>query len=200
MLHVLIDAGHGVQTQGKCSPDGVIKEYQYTRNLATAIYTELLQYDNIHPILITPELQDIPLTTRVQRINSYCKQYGAKNCIMISIHLNAAGNGEWKRASGWEAYTTPGNNNSDRLCTYLYFYASSILKGQKIRTDYTDKDPDKEANFYIIRGSNCPAVLTESFFMDSKHDYNYLLSDKGFDSIVEVHVKAILKWAEVSCL
>lgn len=195
-LYVLIDNGHGIDTWGKRSPDEAIREYLYTRNLATAIYTELLKYEYIQPILITPELQDIPLSTRVKRINSYCSKYGAKNCIMISLHLNAAGNGQWTTATGWECYTTPKDNNSDRLATYLYFYASSILKGQKIRADYTDGDPDKEANFYIIKGANCPAVLTESFFMDSKKDYEYLLSEEGFNNIVDVHVKAILKWAE----
>ena len=42
-LYVLLDNGHGSNTLGKQSPDGIIKEYLYTRNLATAIYTELLQ-------------------------------------------------------------------------------------------------------------------------------------------------------------
>lgn len=196
-LYILIDNGHGVDTKGKRSPDESILEYKYTRDIATAIYTKLLDYPNIHPILITPEQQDIPLKTRVERINSYCKLYGAKNCIMISLHLNAAGNGtKWMAGRGWECYTTPSNNNSDRLATYLYFYASSIFTNQKIRVDYSDNDPDKEANFYIIKGANCPAVLTENFFMDNKTDAKYLLSEQGFNNIVDVHVQAILKWQQ----
>lgn len=196
-LYILIDNGHGVDTKGKRSPDESILEYKYTRDIATAIYTKLLDYPNIHPILITPEQQDISLKTRVERINSYCKLYGAKNCIMISLHLNAAGNGtKWMSGRGWECYTTPNNNNSDRLATYLYFYASSIFTNQKIRVDYSDNDPDKEANFYIIKGANCPAVLTENFFMDNKTDAKYLLSEQGFNNIVDVHVQAILKWQQ----
>ena len=193
-LYVLLDNGHGITTPGKRSPDESILEYKYTRDLATSIYTTLLECENIHPILITPELQDIPLSERVNRINNYCKLYGAKNCILISLHLNAAGNGTWKTATGWECYTTPKNNNSDRLATYLYFYASSIFENQKIRVDYSDGDPDKESNLYIIKGANCPAVLTESFFMDSKRDVKYLLSEQGFNNIVKVHVEAIKKW------
>ena len=199
-LYVLIDNGHGVDTWGKRSPDEVIREYLYTRNLATAIYTELLKYEYIQPILIVPELQDISLKERVNRINNYCKIHGAGNCILISLHLNAAGNGQWTTATGWEAYSTRKDNNSDRLATIAYFYASSIFEGQKIRADWSDGDIDKEADFFIIKGANCPAILTESFFMDSKHDYKYLLSDIGFNNIVDVHVKTALKWAEVKGL
>ena len=194
-LYVLLDNGHGVETKGKRAPDESILEYKYTRDLATSIYTTLLECENIHPILVVPELQDIALSERVNRINNYCKLYGAKNCILISLHLNAAGNGtKWMSGRGWEAYTSPADNRSDRLATMLYFYASNIFKNQKIRVDYTDGDPDKESNLYIIKGANCPAVLTESFFMDNKSDVKYLLSEEGFNNIVTVHVEAIKKW------
>lgn len=194
-LYALIDNGHGVETPGKRSIDESILEYKYARDLATSIYTTLLECENIHPILVVPELQDIPLSERVNRINNYCKLYGAKNCILISLHLNAAGNGtKWMSGQGWEAYTTRKDNNSDRLCTYIYFYASNIFKNRKIRADYTDGDPDKEADWYIIKGANCPAVLTENFFMDNKSDVKYLLSEEGFNNIVKVHVEAIKKW------
>lgn len=207
MKYVLLDNGHGVDTKGKRSPDGLILEYKYTRELAAAIYSRLMCYNEdikyerlsitnyIKPILITPERKDIPLATRVQRINNYCNKYGAKNCIMISLHLNAAGNGQWMNGSGWECYTTPGQNNSDKLADLLYKHANKILYHDvKLRTDYTDGDIDKESNFYIIRKSNCPAVLTENLFMDSHKDADYLLSATGFNNIVDLHVNAIKEW------
>lgn len=200
MLYVLIDNGHGSNTPGKCSPDKTIREYLYTRELAAGIYERLQTEPNIKPILITPELQDIPLSTRALRANKYCNRYGANKCILISLHLNASGNGDWMNARGWSCYTTPGQNNSDKLADILYDNAKLVFKDHKIRTDYTDGDPDVEAKFYIIKNSNCPAVLTESFFMDNKQDNEYLLSATGFNNIVDVHVKAILKWAEVRCL
>ena len=98
MLYVLLDNGHGINTAGKRSPDGTILEYQYTRRLTAAIYNKLNNIQGIQPILITPELQDIPLKTRVQRINKYVRQCGeGSHCIMISVHLNAAGRGEQLR-------------------------------------------------------------------------------------------------------
>lgn len=199
MLYCLIDNGHGATTSGKASPDRSILEYLYAREIAAALYSRLIDVPDIKPVLIVPELQDISLQTRVRRINKYCDRYGAKNCIMISIHLNAAGSGaynEWTNATGWECWTTRGQNNSDFLAECMYDAAEQTLTGQKIRTDYTDGDRDKEAGFAIIKGANCPAVLTENFFMDNKTDAKYLLSEQGFNNIVDVHVQAILKWQQ----
>jgi N-acetylmuramoyl-L-alanine amidase len=99
--------------------------------------------------------------------------------IVISIHVNAAGNGGWFNATGWSAYTTKGKTTSDKLAECLYDAAVEVLKDKKIRVDNSDGDRDYESDFYIIKHSNCPAVLTENFFMDSKKDIDYLLSDQG---------------------
>ena len=195
MLYVLIDNGHGNNTAGKCSPDKSIREYLYTREIAAAVYSRLLDYDYIKPILITPELQDIPLSVRVNRINKYCNQYGAANCLVISIHLNAAGNGQWMAARGWECYTTRGVTRSDQFATLMYKIAAQVFGHGSCRKDYIDGDPDKEADFYIIKHANCPAVLSENFFMDNKFDADYLLSTEGFNNIVAVHVESARQWA-----
>ena len=55
MYYALLDNGHGIDTKGKRSPDGLILEYSYTRELAAAIYERLSISDTIKPILITPE-------------------------------------------------------------------------------------------------------------------------------------------------
>lgn len=191
MKVVLIDNGHGYDTSGKCSPDKSVKEYQYNRDIAIAVYDRLLNDPDIHPVLITPEINDISLAERVRRINKYVAKYGSSNCIMVSIHLNAAGNGQWMNARGWECYTTRKQNNSDKFADCLYEAAEQVLKGHKIRTDYSDKDKDKEADYYIIKNANCPSVLTENLFMDNKEDAAYLLSPEGFNNIVALHIKGI---------
>ena len=58
----------------------------------------------------------------------------------------------------------------------------------------TDKDPDIESNFYVLKNTNCPAVLTENFFQDNKDDVDYLTSDLGFHQIVRTHVEGILNF------
>ena len=40
-MKILIDNGHGSNTPGKCSPDGRLREYSYTREIAGRVVFEL---------------------------------------------------------------------------------------------------------------------------------------------------------------
>ena len=168
-MKILIDNGHGILTKGKRSPDGKLLEYAYTRDLARQI-VKILKSRGYNSELLVPEDDDIPLSERVRRTNAHCQVLGKSNVILISLHLNAAGDGtKWMNATGWSCYTCKGQTESDRLATCLYEAAEQILKNQVIRTDYArDGDPDWEENFYILRHTLCPAVLVEQFFMDNK--------------------------------
>lgn len=190
---ILIDNGHGYDTPGKCSPDKKLREYAYAREIAKRIVTELKQQNYNAELLVTEE-NDISLKERVTRTNNICKKHGASNVIFISIHCNASGNGDWMKAQGWSAFTSKGNTKSDKIASILYEYAEKYFKNRKIRTDYSDKDSDWEENFYVLKNTNCPAVLTENFFMDNKDDVNYLLSKEGKDAIVKTHVDALIKY------
>lgn len=189
---ILLDNGHGEDTPGKSSPDGSFKEYKYCREVVNSIYNELIK-QGYNCIRITPENTDISLSERVKRVNEYCNKYGTKNCLLISIHCNAAGNGEdWMKGTGWEAYTTKGTTKSDILSQLLYEEIKS--NNIKIRTDTTDGDLDKEKDFYIIRYSYCPAVLTENLFMDNKKDLKYLIDNQQV--IINSHINAIKKYID----
>ncbi len=194
-MKILIDNGHGIQTKGKRSPDGTLLEYAYTRELARQIVT-ILKSRGYDSELLVPEDDDIPLSERVRRINAHCQALGKSNVFLISLHLNAAGDGtKWLNATGWSCYTCKGQTESDRLADSLYKAAEQILKNQVIRTDYArDGDPDWEENFYILRHSLCPAVLTENFFMDSLQDRSILLSKTGKDGVIDTHVQGILNY------
>ena len=91
-MKILIDNGHGIQTKGKRSPDGTRLEYAYTREIARQVVTELKNkgYD---AELLVPEEDDIPLSERVRRTNAHCQAFGKTHVILISIHVNAAGDG-----------------------------------------------------------------------------------------------------------
>lgn len=190
---ILIDNGHGYDTPGKCSPDKKLREYAYAREIAKRIVKELKQQNYNAELLVTEE-NDVSLKERVTRTNNICKKHGASNVIFISIHCNASGNGDWMKAQGWSAFTSKGNTKSDKIASILYEYAEKYFKNRKIRTDYSDKDPDWEENFYVLKNTNCPAVLTENFFMDNKDDVNYLLSEEGKAAIVKTHVDALIKY------
>ena len=61
---ILIDNGYGVNTPGKCSPDGVFREYKYTREIAAAV-VQHLQYRGFDAALVTPEEYDVSLRARM---------------------------------------------------------------------------------------------------------------------------------------
>lgn len=189
-MKVLIDNGHGSNTPGKCSPDGRLREYAYTCEIAERLVMELRK-NGIDAERIVKEEIDVPLAERCRRVN----EYKASEAILVSIHCNAAGNGsDWMSARGWEAWTSVGKTKADKLATCLYEDAEHCLPGMKMRKDTTDGDPDKESQFYILRHTNCPAVLTENLFQDNREDVEFLLSESGKRAIVSLHVWGIMKY------
>lgn len=208
-MKILIDNGHGINTPGKCSPDNSFKEWQYARLIANELVNSLrLQcYD---AELLVPEVTDIPLSQRVKRVNAWCDLLGENNVCLVSIHCNAAGSdGKWKSAGGWSVYTSPGQTQGDVLATYLWDAANEVLqpyidrfpihqeeghydaKQKPLRADWSDGDPDYEANFTILTKTKCAAALTESLFQDNKKDVEFLLSEEGIIRIVGLHAKGI---------
>ena len=137
-MKILIDNGHGIDTPGKRSPDGALREYAWNRLIASRIVDRLLSL-GLDAELLVPEEKDIPLPERCRRVNTWCRRLGKDNVIVISIHANAAGRGDrWYDATGWCAYTTRGNTQADALATSLYAAAQAHLPGKCLRTDYTD--------------------------------------------------------------
>ena len=193
-MHIILDNGHGLDTPGKRSPDGTLIEAIYSRQLVKDLALELEKHGYTVHILV-PEPEDIPLNVRVKRINAICRAEGVENTILISMHLNAAGDGtKWMNSTGWSCYTCKGQTESDRLADCLYQSAIRHFPDRCIRTDYSDSDPDWEEQFYILRKSWCPAVLTENFFMDSRYDLEYLQSRAGKQAVVDTHVEGIVEY------
>lgn len=191
---ILLDNGHGFDTPGKCSPDGFFREYAYNRYLAFRI-REQLSALGLDARLLVPEREDISLPERCRRVNKICERFGSNQVILVSIHVNAAGNGQhWMEARGWSCYTSRGNTAADALATELYDAAKTHLPGHRLRTDYTDGDPDLEENFYILRHTSCPAVLTENLFMDNRDDVAFLESAEGSQAIVDLHIEGICRF------
>lgn len=191
-MKILIDNGHGVDTAGKRSPDGSLREYKYAREIAEKVVSELKKRGFDAERIVTEE-NDISLSKRCRRVNSICDRVGTKNVILVSIHCNAAGNGsQWMNARGWEAWTSVGQTAADKMADCLYKAAEET--DFKIRKDTTDGDPDKEGHLFILKHTKCPAVLTENLFQDNKEDVAFLLSEAGKETIVSLHVKGIINY------
>ena len=201
-VKILVDNGHGNNTEGKRSPYSLCKvepaidyyEYKWNREIAKPIVDGLKEL-GYNADLLVPEDIDVSLTERANRVNEVCEEYGSGNVILISIHANASGNGQkWMAAKGWSAYTTRGTTKSDTIAEYLYAEAEKNFVGRKIRTDKNDGDKDWEANFYICRKSKCPAVLTENFFYDNVDDIKYILSEEGRQAVIKTHIDGITNY------
>ena len=193
-MKILLDNGHGQETAGKRSPDGSFREYAWAREIARRIETELRNRGFDVQRIVTEE-NDVPLSERSRRVNEICGRYGKENVILVSVHVNAAKDGQWANARGWSAYTSKGKTKSDKLANCLYFAAAEALPlGTKFRKDFSDGDADWEENFWILRKTSCPAVLTENLFMDNREDLAVLNSDEGKAAIVQLHVEGIIMY------
>lgn len=189
-LRILLDNGHGNDTPGKRSPrwaDGTqIFEYEFNRDIVRRI-ARLLAHKGITFDIIVPELTDIPLYVRSNRVNHICSVNGAANCLLVSVHANAGG------GTGWEVWTSKGQTRADEYAEIFYRQAEQAFPEWRMRSDTTDGDHDKEAEFAILKKTACPAVLTENFFMDSERDCRFIMSEAGRDRIARMHFDAILE-------
>lgn len=195
-MKVIIDNGHGKETLGKRSPvwdDGSqLLEWRYAREIAVMLEQELVRR-GVDVVRIVPEDTDVSLRERCNRVNKLCAKFGAKNCLLVSIHCNAAGNaGKPMQARGWSVFVgLNASQNSKSLATL--FSASAEAQGLKVRVS----SPNQRywvQNLAMCRDTKCPAVLTENLFMDNEQDCKLLLSNEGKQKIVETHVQAILDY------
>lgn len=189
---ILIDNGHGSNTGGKCSPDKKLREYAWAREIAKRIELELKSkgYDARR---IVPEDMDISLSVRCKRVNDICKTNDSKNCLLVSVHINAAkSDGKWHDARGWSGWVAlNASANSKTLAQLLYAEAEKRgLKGNRS----VPACKYWTGNFAIVRDTNCPAVLTENLFQDNIADVSYLMSENGKQAIVQLHVDGIINY------
>lgn len=198
---ILLDAGHGGMhngnyvTPGKRSPiwaDGT----QYFEGIGNRDIRDriaaLLKKQDIEYYFVTAGQDDVSLAERVRVINNYCTKYSAKNCLVISIHSDAF---DKPTATGWSCYTTKGATNSDKYAEALYCSMRVQFPNATFRTDGADGDQDKEEGFYIIKNANCPAILSENFFMTNETECKeILMTATGRQKIAQAHVDMILKF------
>lgn len=193
MIKILLDNGHGIDTAGKRSPiwkDGSqLLEFELNRDIANRIQKQLAMH-HIYTNILVPEIEDISLAERCKRANALHDKFktNGHDTMLVSIHANAGG------GTGWECFTSPGKTRSDAMASVFYAKAKELFPaGTKIRTDYSDGDPDKESAFYILKHTKCPAILTENFFMDNESDCRLLMTDSFRETIATVHTEAIME-------
>lgn len=184
----ILDNGHGSDTLGKRTPEHlgipIIEEWSFNRDIVDRI-AELCRAENIKHHLLVSEIEDVSLRDRCNRANLLNFEKD-NTCFILSIHANAGG------GTGWECFTSKGETESDHIASILSEEFKKEFGDEfPLRSDFSDGDPDKEEQFYILKHTTCPAVLTENFFMDNPKDVALMITPEGRDRIAKFHFEAI---------
>lgn len=191
---IILGTAHGSNVPGKCSPDKKFREYQFSREvigilkprLEAAGYTVFV--DMPEDVVPTPQVNE--LAKRCRFVNGICAKHGTQNCVYVSIHVNAAGSGgKWLDARGFAVYVARScSATSKKLAkTFCELAVSRNLHGNRS----IPGEHYWQANFYVLRETTCPAVLTENLFQDNRDDVDFLTSPTGKEAIVKLHFDAI---------
>ena len=195
-FHWILDAGHGglnpetgeYQTKGKRSPVFPANSkfagevlYEGVRNRQVLKCLKELLYENyIDYSVVSEEWKDNSLSDRVAKANLIAKE--KENCIYLSIHHNAYGKG-WNNAHGISTYHFPKSESGFRLAGV---FQSNIVDEMEWRSRGV-----KNANFYVLKYTSMPAVLTENGFMTNLKEAEVLMSDEGSYKVSLAHFEAI---------
>ena len=179
-MKIAIDAGHGLKTPGKQTPDG-IKEWLLNDKVRDKVVYYLREYDVGFVFLDNDEGNvDESLASRVK------KYINAGVVVVVSIHHNAL-RGVWNDATGVEVFVDRNYTEEDmKLAKAIYENLPNYtgLKGRGI----------KKENWYVINQNKVPAVLTEGGFMDSRIDYPVITSEKGQDAYARAIAEGLIKY------
>lgn len=190
----ILDYGHGRETPGKRSPDSSLYEWQFNRELGKIIKAGLEAEGIIVMETLSPECDSDPsLSVRADRANHIAHDNTDSECIFVSIHGNAAGNGQnWASARGWSVFVSPNSSpRSKALACALTEGASKA--GFKIRRPSPGQDY-WESNFAVLRKTSMPAVLTENLFYDNKEDCEIMKSQEGLNKLAAAHIYGITEY------
>lgn len=197
---VIMDYGHSKvdPINGKCSPDKSFHEWKFNRELGRKI-TNRLRGQGITVFEVVSEAEDnakVTIGTRAARANAICAKYGTANCLYVSIHANAAGNGGWMNARGWSVFVSKNCSAASKELANCIFDAVKA-EGFKMRQP-APAQKYWQANFTVIYKTKCKAVLTESLFYDNKEDLALLKDPETTQKLLNAHVNGILKFMGIN--
>jgi len=171
----ILDNGHGLNTvkkESKVWKDGTqLKEYLFNRDIVKLL-SFMLKDDNIDFEILVPELKDISLSERVKRANNLGKN---RESILISVHGNQ--------------FTDP---KVFGIETHYYKAGKEIAEIFQDKLKVLSKNRGiKQSDFYIIKHTSMPAILTENGFYSNRDECREMLSKDFQYEIALQHYKAI---------
>lgn len=186
-ITIILDPAHGEDVPGKRSPDGVHREYRWSRERVRElkVILEAMGYE----VYKTTDSENEPGLSKRKNFASSLKSDKPK--LLLSLHNNAAGNGSaWMNVRGIAVYTSKGVTKSDVCADFIIEQFKKDFPEFKIRMyRAVNLEKDFEENFTVLMGNGYMGVLIEWLFQDNKEDVKELQSyrtNKRFeDSLVE---------------
>ncbi|MCK9525435.1 MAG: N-acetylmuramoyl-L-alanine amidase [Limnochordia bacterium] len=182
-MKICIDSGHGGSDPGAVGMYGT-KEADINLEVGL-ILRELLKKRGAEIIMTRESNRFIGLTERTRIANA------AKAEAFISIHCNASVN---RQAHGFEIYTSPGQTKADPLATSIYDAWEVTFPDHKLRADWSDGDPDKEANFTVLRRTIMPAVLVELDFISNPNMEAWMNQKHNQAQMAQTIMAGLFNW------
>lgn len=168
MKKLALDAGHGYNTAGKRTPDG-IREWTLNNAVCVQIQKILSEYEGIEIVRLddTTGKTDVSLVSRTNKVKRILPH------LVISIHHNAL-SGKWGSATGVEVFAHPKAPAIDKSLSKQIVDKLAANTGLKNRGA-------KTSDLHMVREipGSIPAVLCEGGFMDNKADHNVITSANG---------------------
>ena len=210
-MHIILDCGHGMNdtTKGKYSPmldssefnlrdltvyQNRFREGNFNRLIGQRL-ERMLKDAGFEVHIVNDSYKDNSLKDRVNKANQIATKYGKDNCIYISIHSNAAGNGiNWNNATGVSVHCCrKSSEKSKRLAQLIYKHV--LDKGYNGNRSIP-KDHIWYNDFFVLKNTTMPAVLVENLFYDNKSDLKKLMSDEHRDVILSYLYNGILEFID----
>jgi len=184
-MKIAIDAGHGYETPGKRSVDG-LKEYEFNRAVAGEMKKLLEKYEGVTVLFTHSDQRDVPLNERTTKANK------EKVDVFISIHANAHGNGnQWTSAEGIETYVY---TTKPKTATRL----AQMVQNELISSTKRKDRGVKTANFHVLKATSMTAILCECGFMTNKEEAALLQTSSYRLTCAKAIVDAIVKYYQLT--
>jgi N-acetylmuramoyl-L-alanine amidase len=92
-------------------------------------------------------------------------------------------------------YTSKGQTKSDIFASIVIdSLQENFLSTIKWRTDKTDGDEDKEENFYVLKNTDCTAILCELGFHTNEAETRRMMTLDYKNKIVDAMVASAIKF------
>jgi len=161
MKRIIVDAGHGPNTAGKRSPDGMLREFTFNEAVAIKL-RKLLSVEGFKVIFSHDNARDVPLSERISLANKLNVD------AFVSIHANAYGT-TWNDANGIETFTSLHPSETSLKMAICVQQSLFLMTGGKNRGI-------KKGDFAVLRETEMPAILVECGFMTNKKEAHLLKS------------------------